>query len=53
LEKARTQNTDSSGLGLSISKWIVEAHKGVIEVESDEGRGTRITITLPLRQALL
>ncbi len=37
----------SSGLGMSIVKQLVEAHDGTIEVESEEGTGTIITITLP------
>ncbi len=37
-----------SGLGLSISKWIAEAHKGTIEVESNASSGTVFSIKLPL-----
>jgi len=37
-----------SGLGLSISKHLVEAHGGHIWAESDFGRGTTITFSLPL-----
>jgi heavy metal sensor kinase len=37
-----------SGLGLSISKWIAEAHKGVIEVTSQPSKGSQFLIKLPI-----
>jgi signal transduction histidine kinase len=37
-----------SGLGLSICKWIAEAHKGTIEVESQVSRGSLFSIKLPI-----
>jgi len=30
--------------------WLIERHHGQIEVESEKGKGTRFTITLPIRQ---
>lgn len=42
-----TQNSDGAGLGLYITKAIIEAHKGRIGVNSIEGKGTTISFTLP------
>lgn len=39
---------DGSGLGLSIVHRIVDAHKGFVKVDSEDGEGTNVTVGLPL-----
>jgi signal transduction histidine kinase len=41
---------EGTGLGLSISHGIIEKHSGSIKVQSEEGKGSEITINLPLTQ---
>lgn len=49
VEPARSSCEDgSSGLGLSLCKWIIEAHGGEITVESILHKGTVFTFSLPL-----
>lgn len=47
-DRARRAYSGGSGLGLSIVRWIVEAHKGTVEVKSALDRGTTFTVRLPL-----
>ena len=43
-----TTKQSGTGLGLAIVHRIIESHDGEIKVESSPGRGTEVTITLPL-----
>jgi two-component system, OmpR family, sensor histidine kinase BaeS len=43
----KSSDSGGMGLGLSIAKYLVEAHGGTIHAESEVGRGTRIVFALP------
>ncbi|UCF89674.1 MAG: two-component sensor histidine kinase, partial [bacterium] len=43
-----TKGAKGTGLGLSVSYGIIEGHGGTIEVQSEVGKGTEFTITIPV-----
>jgi heavy metal sensor kinase len=48
VDKARSRAAGGAGLGLSICRWIAEAHGGSIAVESAPGEGTAFVVRLPV-----
>lgn len=47
-ENPAAEQTKGSGLGLYLSKYFIELHKGTIQVQSEKGSGSTFTISLPL-----
>lgn len=46
-DKSRNRKTGGAGIGLTIVKSIISAHQGTISIESQENKGTTVTIVLP------
>jgi signal transduction histidine kinase len=49
-DKSRTRETGGTGLGLTITRRLVEAHGGEINVDSEPGKGSRFYFTIPVSE---
>lgn len=49
-DKARSRELGGTGLGLSIVKHIVQLHSGAVEAQSELGKGTTISVLLPVQR---
>ncbi len=48
VDKSRSRSTGGTGLGLTIARYLVEAHGGKIQVSSEPGQGSRFFFTVPV-----
>jgi histidine kinase/DNA gyrase B/HSP90-like ATPase len=48
VDSARTRERGGAGLGLSIAFGIAAAHRGTVQIQSEQGRGTRVTLRLAM-----
>ena len=53
VDESQTREHEGSGIGLALVKELVELHHGMIDVKSEVGKGTEVTVRLPLGRSHL
>jgi signal transduction histidine kinase/ligand-binding sensor domain-containing protein/DNA-binding response OmpR family regulator len=48
VDGSHTREQEGTGIGLSLTKELVELHKGTIKIESEEGKGSTFIVSIPL-----
>jgi len=51
VESQHSKTQQGTGLGLALTKSLVEMHSGVLQIESEPGQGTLVSVLLPVRQS--
>ena len=51
MDKSHSKASGGTGLGLSIVKHTAAYHHGTVQLESQPGKGTTITVTIPRKQS--
>ncbi|EGF91283.1 non-motile and phage-resistance protein [Asticcacaulis biprosthecium C19] len=50
IENQFSKTKEGTGLGLALTKSLIEMHSGRLEIDSTEGQGTTVNVILPIRQ---
>jgi len=50
VESQHSKTTQGTGLGLALTKSLIELHEGALEMDSTPGEGTTVSFILPIRR---